>query len=46
MAEFFGVSMDFLVDEGDLCSENPDDNELFDYFEEANRLEEEDKNII
>lgn len=46
MADFFGVSIDFLVDEGDFCSENPTDNELLDYFEEANRLDDEDKNII
>jgi transcriptional regulator with XRE-family HTH domain len=46
MAEFFGVSMNFLVGEDDFYSENPDDNELLDYFEEANQLEDEDKNII
>ena len=46
MAEFFSVSIDFLVGEGDFYFENPNDNELFDYFEEANRLEDEDKNII
>lgn len=46
MAEFFGVSIDFLVGEGGFSFENPNDNELLDYFEEANRLEDEDKNII
>ncbi len=47
MAGFFGVSIDFLVSEDISAIDNPNrDNELFDYFEEANRLGEEDKNII
>lgn len=46
MADFFGVSIDFLVSEDNITFDNPKDNELLDYFEEANRLEEEDKNII
>lgn len=47
MAEFFGVSIDFLVIEDNLAFVNPNkDNVLLDYFEEANLLEEEDKNII
>ena len=47
MANFFEVSIDFLVSEDNSALDNPNkDNELLDYFEEANRLGEEDKHII
>ncbi len=47
MAGYFGVSIDFIVNEDNSAFDKESkDHELLDYFEEANRLEEEDKNII
>jgi transcriptional regulator with XRE-family HTH domain len=46
MAELFCVSMDYLVGENISDVNSRKDVELLDYFEEANRLEEEDKKII